>query len=467
MKKINKIIIATFTILIANVIVAQNKIAQLDGINYQAVAIDDETAQIVGKDIVNKPLYEKEIAVRFTINDGPIGTVTYYQEEHTTTTDKYGLFSLTIGHGTLTGSGDYDSLLTIPWINGDQFLMVEISKNNDGNFRTVSHEKFMAVPFAFYSDDIADNSISTYKVINEALLAEDINTGAVETSEILDSTILNEDIADGSVDSRTILNETILAEDINTGAVETSEILDSTILNEDIADGSVDSRTILNETILAEDINTGAVETSEILDSTILNEDIANGSVDSRTILNGTIINEDIANATIDLTSKVTNVLPVDNGGTGLASIAADNILVGNGTSVMDAIAVTDSVMLFSNKGGPVLYKLQAGLRTSITVDAATKTVTISADQQAGGGPAVVQFTVNTNISPGTSIIVPISYTGVIPGDIILSTANFDLQGVTMTSYVKNAGAVSLVFFNGTGSTLPLVGGIKIANFGQ
>ena len=427
MKKINKIIIATFTILIANVIVAQNKIAQLDGINYQAVAIDDETAQIVGKDIVNKPLYEKEIAVRFTINDGPIGTVTYYQEEHTTTTDKYGLFSLTIGHGTLTGSGDYDSLLTIPWINGDQFLMVEISKNNDGNFRTVSHEKFMAVPFAFYSDDIADNSISTYKVINEALLAEDINTGAVETSEILDSTILNEDIADGSVDSRTILNETILAEDINTGAVETSEILDSTILN----------------------------------------EDIANGSVDSRTILNGTIINEDIANATIDLTSKVTNVLPVDNGGTGLASIAADNILVGNGTSVMDAIAVTDSVMLFSNKGGPVLYKLQAGLRTSITVDAATKTVTISADQQAGGGPAVVQFTVNTNISPGTSIIVPISYTGVIPGDIILSTANFDLQGVTMTSYVKNAGAVSLVFFNGTGSTLPLVGGIKIANFGQ
>jgi len=59
------------------------------------------------------------------------------------------------------------------------------------------------------------------------------------------------------------LNETILAEDIATGAVETSEIL--------------------NETILAEDIATGAVTTSEILNETILNEDIANNTIDLTT----------------------------------------------------------------------------------------------------------------------------------------------------------------------------------------
>ncbi|MEX1003549.1 MAG: hypothetical protein WDZ35_15630, partial [Crocinitomicaceae bacterium] len=213
----------------------QNQVANLQGINYQAVAIDEEGNEIVGVDIENKPLYEKEIGVRFTIDDGPSGSVTYYQDEHVTNTDGYGLFSLTIGLGTSTGLGVHDSLLDIPWINGDQWLMVEISMNNDGDYRMVSHEKFRTVPYSFYTDDIADNAITTYKILNETILAEDIGTGSVETSEILDETILAEDIATGAVTTDEILDETILAEDIATGAVTTDEILNETILAEDIA----------------------------------------------------------------------------------------------------------------------------------------------------------------------------------------------------------------------------------------
>ena len=266
----------------------QNQIANLEGINYQAVAIDEDGKEIVGTDIKGKPLYEKEIGIRFTIDAGPSGSVVYYQDEHVTTTDKYGLFSLIIGLGSNTGTGVHDSLLNIPWINGDQWLMVEMSIKNDGSYKVVSHEKFMAVPFAFYTDDIADNSITTYKIVDETIQAVDIDTSAVETSEIL--------------------NETILAEDIATGAVTTSEILDETILAEDIATGAVTTSEILDETILAEDIATGAVTTSEILDETILAEDIAPGAVTTSEILDGTILNEDILNGTIDLTTKVTGL---------------------------------------------------------------------------------------------------------------------------------------------------------------
>ena len=384
------------------------QIANLEGINYQAVAVDHEGKEIVGTDIEGKPLYEKTIGVRFTITADDNGTI-YYQEEHETNTDKYGLFSLVIGHGTLTEEGSYDVLLNIPWINGDQWLMVEISIHNDGDYKMVSNQKLMAVPFSFYTDDIADNSITSAKIVDETIQPEDIDTSAVQTSEILD--------------------ETILAEDIATGAVETSEILD--------------------ETILAEDIATGAVTTSEILDGTILNEDIANG--------------------TIDLTTKVVNVLPVSNGGTGRSSVNSGDILIGNGTGALDTLAITDSVMVFSNSNGTTeVFKLVAGPRTSINVDPVTKTVEISAVDQSGGPNTGSGSVAVPNIISGNQVERNFPAAGVNPGDIILATIDSDLQGLTMTAYVRQAGQVNVIFFNGTNGTVNLgTVNVGFANFGQ
>src|SRR4030042_4183860 len=77
---------------------SQVNIGDLKGIYYQAVAIDEDGKEIVGMDVNGKPLYEKAIGVRFTITKGLNGPV-QWQEVHTTTTDRYGLFSLTIGQG--------------------------------------------------------------------------------------------------------------------------------------------------------------------------------------------------------------------------------------------------------------------------------------------------------------------------------------------------------------------------------
>ena len=142
---------------------------------------------------------------------------------------------------------------------------------------------------------------------NETIRAEDIATGAVTTSEILDGTILSDDIATGRLNtalitvgnpvantadavwreiySEVIEDETIRAEDIATGAVTTSEIMDETIRAVDIDTSAVTTSEIMDETILKEDIATGAVTTSEIMDSTILSEDI----------MDGTILSDDIA----------------------------------------------------------------------------------------------------------------------------------------------------------------------------
>lgn len=522
--KMKKYIIALAALLtLGTTGLAQNQIANLEGINYQAVAIDDEDFEIVGNDVNGKPLYEREIGVRFTITNGPSGSTVYYQDSHITTTDKYGMFGATIGLGTFV-SGDHTILLDIPWINGDQWLMVEISTDNDGSFKEVSYEKFMAVPFSFYTDDISDNSITTWKIVDETIqaedidtsavttseildetilaediatgavetseildetilaediatgavttseildetilaediatgavttseildetiLAEDIATGAVETSEILDETILAEDIATGAVETSEILNETILAEDIATGAVETSEILNETILAEDIATGAVETSEILNETILAEDIATGAVETSEILNETILAEDIATGAVETSEILDGTILNQDIANGTIDLNTKVTGILPVQNGGTGIDGSAAENgtLLIGNGTGyTLDSLTAGTGIQIVNSPGGiEIISTVIGGVNSNI----------------AGN--------VNpNNITSGSTWISPaIPMAGVVFGNIVIGSINTSLSGCQMTTYVTNNNVIKVAIFNGTGGNVNLGNGLEL-----
>ena len=66
------------------------------------------------------------------------------------------------------------------------------------------------------------------------------------------------------------------------------------------------------------------------------------------------VVNAKIANTTIDLTAKVTNQLPVANGGTGLATVTSNAILYGNGTGNLQVTtAGTGGYILYSNSGTP------------------------------------------------------------------------------------------------------------------
>lgn len=73
-----------------------------------------------------------------------------------------------------------------------------------------------------------------------------------------------------------------------------------------------------------DDINTSALSIggTEVIDS-------------SRNLKNITIDADDISITDVDLTTDVTGTLPVENGGTGKASVTADSFLKGNGTSAL------------------------------------------------------------------------------------------------------------------------------------
>ncbi len=423
------------------------KIGNLNGIYYQAVAIDEIGKEIVGTDITGKPLNKKAIGVRFTITKGLNGAI-QWEETHTTNTDKYGLFTLIIGKGVPTGNGKIPRMLDIPWIDADQFLKVEIATKNDGNYKLVSNQQFMSVPYAFYTDDIADDAITTQKILDSAILNQDIRTGSVDSRTILNETILADDIDTAAVTTSEIRDSTIINRDLQSGAVDSRAILDSTILNHDVRTGAVDSRTILDSTIINIDIKTGAVDSRALLDSGILNRDVQTGAVDSRLILNGSILNEDIADSTIDLTSKVTGILPVFRGGTGTDTLTSNSLLIGNGKGGLLSLGqATDGQIPIGVTGAAPTLKVLSGtggIKVTITADS----VMISSGIQG------VFSAIADTISPGfitfggNWISPPISLPGVKLGDIIQGAIDVDLNGCIMNTFVSAPDTIKVSFFN-------------------
>jgi len=441
------------------------RIGDLSGINYQAVAIDEEGKEIVGMDIKGKPLYEKQIGVRFTILKGQDGEI-QYQETHTALTDQYGLFSLTIGKGTQTGSGTYTDLLSMPWIDADQWLKVEISIKNDGNYRVVSLQQLMTVPYSFYTDDIADDAITTEKILKEAILNEDVSTGAVDSRTILDETILAEDIATGAVTTSELLDETILAEDIATGAVTTSELLNETILADDIATGAVTSSEILDSTIINKDIAPGAVDSRAILNESILAEDISTGAVTSSEILDSTIQNEDIADGTINLSTKVTDTLAVEHGGTGAPFLEDGGILIGGGSGAIKALPRGEDgqIPVGVSSSDPVMKVLAAGTGIKVTqkADSVVVSSTISGEVEATG-VKTIDIGIIASGSTYTSPAFPVpGESGGQMGDIILASIDVNLQGCMLTPYFFSSETVKIAIFNGTGTAVNLGNGVNV-----
>lgn len=118
-------------------------------LNYQAVA-RTATGLIIPAQNVN---------VRFSVLDGSVNGNALYVENHSTTTNNFGLFTLSIGAGTPV-SGTFAS---IDWGSGDKFLKVEIAADGSSSYQLQGTTQLLSVPYALYSRRthlVAGNAIS-------------------------------------------------------------------------------------------------------------------------------------------------------------------------------------------------------------------------------------------------------------------------------------------------------------------
>lgn len=167
----------------------------------------------------------------------------------------------------------------------------------------------------------------------------------------------------------------------------------------------------------------------------------------------------DIPIASIDLTSKVTSTLPVANGGTGLATLTAHDVLVGNGTGGVTLISPSTSGFILTSNGTGADPTFQANSAAN-AITALTGDVTATGP----GSVAATLATVNANVgSFGSSTSIPnftVNAKGLITaagGNVVIAPAG-TLSGTTLnatvvSSSLTSVGTITTGVWNGTSVT--------------
>ncbi len=118
-------------------------------INYQGVARDAS-----GNELANT-----NISLRLNILDGSAAGATIYQEEHSVTTNEFGLFSLQIGTGTAT-IGTFSS---IDWGVNTRWLEVEMDPLGGTSYVNMGTSQLVSVPYALYAETSGSGASSVWE----------------------------------------------------------------------------------------------------------------------------------------------------------------------------------------------------------------------------------------------------------------------------------------------------------------
>ena len=137
------------------------------GVGYQGVATDAN-----GIELVNQA-----ISIRASVLSGSATGTIEWEETHATSTDTFGLFTLTIGQGTNTTNGLQTSFADISWGTNTYFLKIEMDVTGGSTYSNMGTNQMMSVPYALYAENAGDNIWEKDSVNNIAYQNGNVNIG--------------------------------------------------------------------------------------------------------------------------------------------------------------------------------------------------------------------------------------------------------------------------------------------------
>ncbi len=120
-------------------------------LNYQAVILDPKSIDIPGASLSGQPLSKGKVCLKFTFVNAQ-GTVDY-EEIQQTTTDEYGLVSISVGTGTYN-AGTYKNFENIVWDANVKSMKVAVSYDGCNSFKQVSTQALNYTPYALYAEAV-------------------------------------------------------------------------------------------------------------------------------------------------------------------------------------------------------------------------------------------------------------------------------------------------------------------------
>ncbi|WP_418498997.1 beta strand repeat-containing protein [Flagellimonas sp.] len=229
--------------------------------------------------------------------------------------------------GTLTRTGNG---IDIPYTLGVSPLGIGTNELADDS---VTNEKINANVAGNGLNQAADGSLEVVvsDLVGDGSLSSPASTIALTgtpSGSLLENVGI--DVADNAITSAKILDGTIATADIADGAITTNKI----------SNNAINSGRIINGTIIAADLSDGAVTSAKILDGTIATIDIADNAVNIDKI--GTL---GAADANRVLTTNATgDPLWEDRANFASSTLNNGQIFVGNGSNVASGVPMTGDV---------------------------------------------------------------------------------------------------------------------------
>lgn len=125
-------------------------------IGVQAQVPNAFSYQGVARNNTGQPLATQSISIRASILNASATGTAVYQETHTTTTNAFGLFTLSIGSGTVT-TGTFAG---IDWAVGTKFLKIEMDATGGSNYTLAGTTQLLSVPYAQFAKNTTPQTIS-------------------------------------------------------------------------------------------------------------------------------------------------------------------------------------------------------------------------------------------------------------------------------------------------------------------
>lgn len=226
---------------------------QKTGINYQAVILDPNPISMPGNNYIGQPLANKGIELRFSLFSS---TRLDYQETILTQTDEYGLINVIIGKGIKTGNTSFDDIL---WTDTLKTLQVEVKFPSTSTYTEISRSILQYSPYALYAKSVdylnvkgTPTKLSAFQNDAGLLNQTDLTALRLEIKQQIDQIILNDvplasailpgkiklsgDLS-GLATAPLIKENAITPEKIINGAVHSSKLRDSSVVDQKIAFG--------------------------------------------------------------------------------------------------------------------------------------------------------------------------------------------------------------------------------------
>ena len=141
--------------------------------NYQGIARDGS----------GTPLAERNISLRLSILQGALPGTEVYQEIHYVLTNKFGVFSVEVGHG----NAQLGLLEDVDWGSDQHYIKIEMDPDGGTNFMLLGESQLLSVPYALFAGN-ATGGESLWQENSKGIHYNDGNIG-IGTDKTFASTL--------------------------------------------------------------------------------------------------------------------------------------------------------------------------------------------------------------------------------------------------------------------------------------